>query len=215
MKFVFLILVPFITFAQDPWKNVYSEKAWQDRDDWQKPQEIIKQLNIREGSQVADVGCHEGYMTVKLAKTVGAGKVWAVDVDQSKLDKLKEHLTERKISNVTTVKGDYDNPKLSNNSLDAVVILDTYHEMDDHDKILQHIKTALKPGGRLVICEPIADARKDKARSEQEGRHELGMNYVLEDLAKAGFKILYKKENFVDRTKVKGDRMWIVTAQKP
>jgi tRNA A58 N-methylase Trm61 len=41
--------------------------------------------------------------------------------------------------------------------LDAVIILDTYHEMDDHDQILQHIKASLKSGGRLVLCEAIAD----------------------------------------------------------
>lgn len=95
---------------------------------------------------MADVGSHEGYMTVKLAAVVGsAGKVLAVDVSQSKLDKLKDHLSKRNITNVELIKGDYDNPKLPLNALDAVIILDTYHEMDDHDKILQHIKASLKP----------------------------------------------------------------------
>lgn len=215
MRFLLLFIIPCVLYAQDPWKNVYSQKAWAERDAWQKPQEIMKQLNIHEGSLVADVGCHEGYMTVKLAKAVGTkGKVFAVDIDQSKLDKLKINLSERKISNVTLIKGDDDNPNLATHSLDAVVIVDTYHEMDDHDKILQHVKTALKPGGRLVMCEPLADERKGKSRSDQESKHELGMNYALEDLEKAGFKILYKKEDFADRSKVKGDRMWIVTAQK-
>jgi ubiquinone/menaquinone biosynthesis C-methylase UbiE len=215
MRFLMLLLFPVTLVAQDPWKDVYSEKAWQERDAWQKPAEIIKQLNIRDGSTVADVGCHEGYMTIKLAKAVGLkGKVFAVDVEQSKLDKLKKHLEERKIGNVVAIKGDYDNPKLPPGSLDAVVILDTYHEMDDHDEILQHIKAALKSGGRLVICEPIAEERKDKSRKDQEARHELGMNYAVEDLVKAGFKIVSRQEKFADRTKVKGDWMWIVTAQK-
>ena len=215
MKFLLLLLLPCTLLSQDPWKNVYTESAWQERDTWQKPQELIRQLNIREGGAVADIGCHEGYMTMKLSKVVGGrGKVFAVEVDQSKLNKLKDHLEERKITNVKLVKGDNDNPKLPPQSLDAVVILDTYHEMDDHDKILQHIKVALKPGGRIVICEPIADQRKDKSRSEQEARHELGMNYALDDLTKGGFKIIYKNGNFVDRTKVKGDWMWIVVAKK-
>jgi ubiquinone/menaquinone biosynthesis C-methylase UbiE len=214
MKFL-LILFPLFVYGQDPWKNVYSEKAWAERDTWQKSQEIIRNLNLKAGSNVADIGCHEGYMTIKLSAVVGLkGKVFAVDIDQPKLDKLLVHLTQRKINNVTLVKGEEDDPKLPVNSLDAVVILDTYHEMDDHDEILQHIKSALKPGGRLVICEPIADERKDKPRATQEDRHELGMQYALADLTKAGFKILLKNENFVDRTKIKGDRMWLVTAQK-
>jgi ubiquinone/menaquinone biosynthesis C-methylase UbiE len=215
MKFLVLLLVPFALFSQDPWKNVYTENAWTERDTWQKPQELIKQLNLPDGGQVADIGCHEGYMTVKLAKAVGPkGKVYAVEIDQSRLDKLKNHLAERKITNVNLVKGDYDNPKLPVQSLDAVIILDTYHEMDDHDQILQHVKAALKTGGRIVICEPIAEDRKNKTRKEQENRHELGLNYALEDLTKAGFQIITKKEKFVDRTRVKGDTMWMIVARK-
>jgi SAM-dependent methyltransferase len=115
---------------------------------------------------------------------------------------------------VSLVKGDYDNPKLPARSLDAVIILDTYHEMDDHDEILLHIKASLKPGGRLVICEPIADERKNLSRSEQERKHELAMKFALEDLEKAGFQIINKQENFADRTAVKGDRMWIIVASR-
>lgn len=215
MKFLILLLFPLALFSQDPWKNVYTESAWAERDTWQKPADILKQLNIRAGSKVADIGCHEGYMTMKLSKVVGEkGKVFAVDVEQAKLDKLKNHLTAGKINNVNLVKGDYDDPKLPLLSLDAVIILDTYHEMDDHNEILQHVKAALKFGGRIVICEPIADERKSKSRSDQENRHELGMNFALDDLVKAGFHIIFKKENFVDRTKVKGDNMWIIVAQK-
>jgi precorrin-6B methylase 2 len=154
-------------------------------------------------------------MTVKLSKAVGKGKVYAVDVEQRKLDRLMENLEERKITNVILVKGEYDNPKLPLSSLDAVVILDTYHEMDEHDEILLHIKASLKPGGRLVICEPIADERQDLSRIEQERKHELAMKYVLEDLDRAGFSVIMKKERFADRTKVKGDSMWIVVTKKP
>jgi ubiquinone/menaquinone biosynthesis C-methylase UbiE len=127
---------------------------------------------------------------------------------------LKKHLSERKIENVNLIKGDYDNPKLPANVLDAAIILDTYHEMDDHDKILEHIKTALKYGGRLILCEPIAESRKKLTRAEQEKKHELGMNFALEDLKKAGFEIIVQKDPFVDRNKVKGDMMWIIVAQK-
>lgn len=212
---LFFILLAHYAHAQNPYTDVYKESAWAERDKWQKPQEIIRLMNIKAGSVVADVGCHEGYMTVKLANAVGgSGKVYAVDVEQYKLDRLKNHLEARKITNVSLVKGDYDNPKLPARSLDAVIILDTYHEMDDHDEILQHIKTSLKPGGRLVICEPIADERKNSSRTEQERKHELAMKFALEDLAKAGFQIVSKQENFVDRIAIKGDRMWIIVASR-
>jgi precorrin-6B methylase 2 len=212
--FILMLMSQSVT-GQDPWKNIYRESAWAERDTWQRPDEIIKLLKIKPGSHVADVGCHEGYMTVKLSAKVNEnGKVYAVDVDQSKLDLLKKHLSERKIENVNLIKGDYDNPKLPANVLDAAIILDTYHEMDDHDKILEHIKTALKYGGRLILCEPIAESRKKLTRAEQEKKHELGVNFALEDLKKAGFEIIVQKDPFVDRNKVKGDMMWIIVAQK-
>ena len=195
-------------FAQDSYKNVYTEGEWAARDKWQRADEIIKKMKIDTHSVVADIGCHEGYISFKLAKI--ATTVYAVDVDQSKLDKIDKH----KPSNMITVKGDYHNPKLPENSLDAVIILDTYHEMKDHDKILQHILASLKKGGRLVLCEPIAESRRDLTRADQEKKHELGMNYALDDLSKAGFTILEKTDPFVDREKIKGDKMWIIVAVK-
>ncbi|TXH24627.1 MAG: class I SAM-dependent methyltransferase [Cyclobacteriaceae bacterium] len=200
--------------AQDTWKDVYKENAWTDRDRWQKAEELISQLKLKPESKVADVGCHEGYMTIKLAAVVTAGQVFAVDVEQPKLDKLNTILTKRALQNVTTIKGDYDNPKLPVNTLDAVIILDTYHEMDDHDKILQHIKSALKPGGRLVLCEAIAESRRAVTRQEQERKHELSINFALADLQAAGFIIIKQQDPFVDRTAEKGDKMWLLVAEK-
>lgn len=217
IRFFILMLVFFAheSTGQDSWKNVYSESAWADRDKWQKAEELIRHLNLKPSDQVADVGCHEGYMTVKLSAIVGLkGKVFAVDVEKPKLDKLTTILATRNINNVQTIKGDYDDPKLPLNQLNAVIILDTYHEMDDHDKILQHIKNSLKPGGRLVMCEAIADTRRSATREDQEKKHELGMSFALQDLKKAGFTIVKQQDPFVDRTKEKGDKMWIIVATK-
>lgn len=217
IRFFILMLIFFAreSTGQDSWKNVYSESAWADRDTWQKAEELIKHLNLKPSDQVADVGCHEGYMTIKLSAVVGAsGKVFAVDVERPKLDKLTDILTKGNIKNVQIIKGDYDDPKLPVNQLDAVIILDTYHEMDDYDKILLHIKNSLKLGGRLVLCEAIADTRRNASRTDQERKHELGMNFALEDLKKAGFTIVKQQDFFVDRTKEKGDKMWIIVAKK-
>src|SRR5688500_2143913 len=106
---VILIFICLPGFGQDQWKNIYSYHAWDARDKWQKADELMKLLKIDEGSHVGDVGCHEGYMTFKPAAVVGnSGKVYAVDVDQSKLAKLKNHITERKVKHIEVIKGDYD-----------------------------------------------------------------------------------------------------------
>lgn len=212
--FLFIILC-MDARGQDPWKNIYSEHAWAERDKWQRSEELIRMLKISEGSRVADVGCHEGYMTFKLARVVGkSGIVYAVDVESGKIEKVRKRAEENNLSQIRVVKGDFNNPKLPPNVLDAVLILDTYHEMDDHEEILQHIKSALKKGGRLLICEPIAESRRQLSRAEQEQKHELSMGYALADLKRAGFKIDFQKDSFVDRMKEKGDRMWVVVAEK-
>lgn len=201
--------------AQDPWKNIYSQHAWAERDKWQKADELISLLKIKQGSHVADVGSHEGYMTFKLARKVGSkGVVYAVDLDQGKLDKIKQRATENNIGQIRTIKGRDDDPLLPVNALDAVLILDTYHEMDDHDDILQHIKASLKMGGRLLLCEPIADSRRSLSRTEQEQKHELALEFALDDLKKAGFEIVYQKDKYINRAKEKGDNMWVIVAEK-
>ena len=210
---LFLILICLSPLFQDQWKNVYTESAWAARDQWQKTDVLIKYLSLTGGSKIADIGCHEGYLTIKLSGIVGEmGKVYAVDVEKTKLDLLNANLQKREISNVTVVKGEYDNPLLPLNSLDAVVILDAYHEMNEYVKMLQHIKASLKSGGRLVLCEPIAEERRKLSRMDQKQKHELGMNFALEDLKKAGFSILKQQDPFVDRMKEKGDKMWVVVA---
>lgn len=211
----FWLLLPIISDAQDAWKDVYRESAWEQRDTWQRAEDIIKKLDIKPGSSVADVGSHEGYFTVKLAKVVGnEGRVYAVDISRDKIEKLKKHLAERKINNVTAIVGAENDPRLPNATLDAVLIVDTYHEMDDHEEILFAIKNALKPNGKLVVCEPISDERKNLSRTEQERKHELGMDFAVGDMKQAGFKIVFQQESFVDRLKEKGDKMWLIVCEK-
>lgn len=195
--------------------NIYSEENWEDRDKWQMPELIIEQLEVGFGDHVADIGCHEGYMTIKLANHVGTdGTVYAVDIKSYRLDNLKKNLEERGIESVKVIEGDYDDPKLPKDSLDAVLILDAYHEMDEFKKILKHIKSALREEGRLVILEPIRDSFRGKSRSAQEDKHEIEMRYVKEDLANAGFRIIKEQDPFIDRIKPKGDNLWVLVAVK-
>ena len=149
-RFLVLILLPSLSFAQ------YAEYEWAERDTWMNPSNIFEKASITKGSYVADIGCHEGYLSIHLAKRVGkGGRVFAVDVREDRLNALRENLKTRALFNVNVVLGDYDNPKLPKETLDAVIIMDTYHEMEDYMTILKHVKTSLKPGGRLVIIEKL------------------------------------------------------------
>ena len=154
-----LLIVYGCCHSQDAWKNIYSQHAWAERDQWQRADELIRLLDLHPGNAVADIGCHEGYMTFKLAKKIGKqGVVYAVDVSTSKLQKVEARAGENNITQIKTLQAEDNNPKLPEGALDAIIILDTYHEMDAHEEILQHIWKSLKPGGRLLICDPIAEA---------------------------------------------------------
>ena len=214
IKLILLLCFTFhLTTAQ--WKDIYKESAWKERDQWQQAERIIQALEVRKDSHVADVGSHQGYMTVKLARQIGEnGKVYAVDVDQWKLNKLEDILEERELrEKVKVIKGDYDDPKLPVGRLDAVLIMDTYHEMDDYKEILQHVKQSLKPGGKFVLIEPIADEREKWSRERQKGKHEIAIRYACKDLQKAGFKIIKEENPFIDRTGIKGDKLWMIVAE--
>lgn len=205
-----LCIFSFPTLAQ----NIYTEDTWAARDQWQRVPDILKAMGLKEGQTIADIGSHQGYMTFKFAEAVGDdGKVYAVDVSSRQLRVLDDLLKERKVENVETIRSDYDDPKLADNSIDYAFIMDAYHEMDDYEDILAHIKKALKPGGKLVIMEPIADDRRGLSRSSQEAKHEIDMKYVLADLKEAGYQVLRQEDPFIDRSEKKHDKMWLLIAE--
>lgn len=193
------------TFAQ------YTREDWDERDQWMDVQAIFELAGIEKGHQVADVGCHEGYLTFHLSRKVGeTGKVYAVDIQSYRLENLKEHLKQEKVNNVTVILGEEDNPKLPDNRLDAVIIMDTYHEMENHTEVLFHVKRALRPSGRILILEKLKTHQIGKSRKEQTKAHTLSPKYVRKELEEAGFSILREVNDFGDWKEEKDKPMWIL-----
>ncbi|MEP3209979.1 MAG: methyltransferase domain-containing protein [Maribacter sp.] len=189
----------------------YTEEDWEERDTWMNVAEIFALAEIEKGDQVADVGCHEGYLSFHLSKQVGAtGKVFAVDVAAYRLDRLKEYIKERNVDNIEVVLGDYDDPKLSEGSLDAVIVMDTYHEISDYMTVLGHIKKALKPNGKILILEKLKQHKRGKSREEQVQGHTLSSKYVKQELQEAGFSITKEVKDFGDWQENEEKQMWIV-----
>jgi len=125
-----------------------------ERDLEEDPDRAINVLKIEKGSTVADVGAGSGYMTIKLSKKVGPqGKVYANDIQPGMLDLLNKRLVKSKITNVTTVLGTQDDPKLPAGALDLILMVDVYHELSQPQVMLRQLRAALKPGGRLVLLE--------------------------------------------------------------
>jgi ubiquinone/menaquinone biosynthesis C-methylase UbiE len=131
--------------------------GWLERDERieeEAPDAAIGILAIAKGAAVADIGAGSGYMTVRLAARVGPqGRVYANDIQPQMLDLLRRRLAQEKITNVTLVQGDIDDPKLPDASVDLELMVDVYHELSRPQAMLQRLRQALRPGGRLALVE--------------------------------------------------------------
>ena len=124
-----------------------------DRDVWQRPEQIMDALQIAEGSVVADLGAGSGWFTIRLARRVGPnGKVYAEDIQQPMVSAMNLRIKREGLEKIVrTVLGTASDPSLPRNALDAVLIVDAYHEMEDPVVLLRNVGASLKPGGRLGI----------------------------------------------------------------
>jgi ubiquinone/menaquinone biosynthesis C-methylase UbiE len=189
----------------------YGKNDWKERDVWMDTPKLFQYAQIGTGSVVADVGCHEGYLSIRLAKKIGpSGKVYAVDVREDRLQRLKENVALDKLSNIEAILGDYDDPKLPLNALDAIFVIDTYHEIDAYQAMLAHLKKSLKKGGRLLILEKLKEHAKDESRENQTAAHTLSLKYVKEELLASGFKIDHEIGDFGKWNREADKTMWIL-----
>lgn len=123
-----------------------------DRDAWQKPDQIMDALAIADGSAVADIGAGAGWFTIRLARRVGPnGVVYAQDVQRQMLEAIRRRVAREGLRNVETRLGVGSAPNLPERSLDAVLVVDVYPEVEDRVTFLRNLAAALKPGGRLGI----------------------------------------------------------------
>jgi ubiquinone/menaquinone biosynthesis C-methylase UbiE len=129
-----------------------------DRAEWWKPELIMDELTIAEGDKVADLGAGGGWFTIHLARRVGPnGRVYAEDIQALMIDSLARRVRREGFTNVETVVGTATDPKLPAGALDAVLIADAYHEMNDPARpdviltLLGNIVRSLKPQGRLGV----------------------------------------------------------------
>jgi predicted methyltransferase len=170
------------------------------RDEWQNVDGIFAAMQVKPGAVVADVGAGDGYFTTRLSKAVGdSGRVYAVDVNPVSIGRLRTRLTEAGLRNVEIVQGDVDDPKLPAAAIDAALIVNAYHEMDQYPAMLAKLRGALKPDGRLVIVEPISESRRHRPRAEQTKNHEIAMDLVIADAREAGFVGVAAQDPFVSR----------------
>jgi precorrin-6B methylase 2 len=131
--------------------------SWLEREEREKEERtdlLIKELDVKPGMTVADIGAGTGYFSRRIAPLLGsAGRVFAVDVQPQMVTLLERLAAKDKITNITAVLGESAQVKLADASIDLAIMVDVYHELEYPYEMMQSIVKALKPGGRLVFVE--------------------------------------------------------------
>jgi SAM-dependent methyltransferase len=123
-----------------------------DRAEWQKPDQIMDALRIADGSIVADIGAGAGWFTIRLARRVGPnGVVYSEDVQREMLEATRRRVTREGLRNVQVRLGTEIDPNLPTATIDAVLVVDAYQEVNDRVTFLRSLKRAIKPNGRIGI----------------------------------------------------------------
>jgi predicted methyltransferase len=178
-----------------------------ERDEWQKPSELISRLSLKNGDVVADVGSGAGYFSLKLSPVVGrSGTVLAVDVRKMPLAFLWIRALLAGLHNIRVIVGESDNPHLPAGTVDVVLIANTYHEFAAPESMLDHTLKSLRPGGRLVVID-----RSWSGRSEVEHQHQISPAAVEAQLRQKGLKILEREDQFIRRPE---EQWWLLIAQR-
>jgi predicted methyltransferase len=163
-----------------------------DRDAWQKPDQIMDALGIADGSTVADIGAGAGWFTIRLARRIGPnGVVYAQDVQRQMLEAIRRRVAREGLRNVETRLGVGSVPNLPERSLDAMLVVDVYPEVEDRVTFLKNLAAALKPTGRVGIVN-YKPGRGGPGPAQDEGVRVASAD-VEEDALAAGLRVLARQ----------------------
>lgn len=151
------------------------------RDEKLQPNRIMDVLGMKEGSSVADIGAGSGWFTVRAARRVGNnGAVYAVEINSEYLKYIEDRAKRENFPNIRTILGKEDDPLLPANSIDAVLLLRTYHEVAQPILLLKRTREAMRPGALLGIIDRNGDA----------DAHGVDKAIVIEEAGRAGFELV-------------------------
>jgi ubiquinone/menaquinone biosynthesis C-methylase UbiE len=152
-----------------------------------KPDEVIKALDIKNGTVMADIGAGSGAMTRRFAKVVAPkGKVYAVDIDGEILDYLKEEARKQNLTSIVTIKSTEDDPMLPKDSIELAFFSDTTHHIAHRVVLYRNLMPALKKGGRMAIIDVGPDAPGHPHKAEEL----VPKDQVIREAEEAGFRFV-------------------------
>jgi SAM-dependent methyltransferase len=186
-----------------PYAGDLSIFEYPDRDRKLQIDRVMKLLGIGKGKRVADIGAGSGWFTVRAARKVGvAGTVFAEDINPEAVKYIDQRAAKENLGNVRTVLGTTDDTKLAPDSVDAVLIMKTYHEFARPVPLMEGVRAALRPGARVGIID------RDGNGSGQD--HGVPQATVVREMAAAG----YVQVGAYDFTKADGQDYFLIFRAK-
>lgn len=153
-----------------------------ERQEWQKPEEIVRLMEIEPGMTVADLGAGTGYFLSYLSEATGAsGRVLALDVEEGLVHFMTERARREAWGNVEARRISPDDPGLEAGSVDRILIVNTWHHIDDRGAYSAKLRHALKPGGRVYVV----DLTKESPTGPPP-EHRLSAQRILGELGQGG-----------------------------
>lgn len=153
-----------------------------ERDQWQKPDEVIAALSFKGNEIVVDIGSATGYFPIRFAQKLKEGKVYGIDIEQSMVDFLNQRAKEEGIPNLLSILGKPDDPLIPE-SADIIFICDTYHHIEKRIDYFSRLKESFKPDGRLVIV----DFVKGDIPVGPPDHMKLSEQAIISELSEAGY----------------------------
>ena len=145
--------------------------------------QLLKNLGIKSGMLIADIGAGSGYHSALLSKMVGTGKVFAVDVEPEMIAYLNERIKQEKLSRIVPVLSTEQKVSLPENTVDIMLLVDVYHEFSYPYEMALSMRSALKPGGKLVLVE----FRSEDQTVPIKTIHKMSETQAIKELRAAGF----------------------------
>jgi len=161
----------------------------------EQPDKIVQFMGLKDGDIVADIGCGNGFFTLRLAKEIGPhGVVFAVDVQQGMLDQLNKRQKELSVSSIYPILGRFEDPLLPPGKVDWILLVDAYHEFSNPKPMLARMKECLAPGGRVALVEYRGEQGSSKAAFPIPHDHAMTVDRVMSEWRPAGFELVTSVE---------------------
>src|SRR3954471_23062806 len=168
----------------------YSGAEWLTRESREREEDcktLLAALNVKPGDTVCDLGCGNGFYTLKLAKLVGKdGRVVAVDIQPEMLELLKAAAKAEKITNIEPALGTVTDPKLPEGKIDLMLLVDVYHEFSNPEEMLAAIRKSLKTNGRVAL----AEFRAEDPKVPIKPLHKMTKAQIMKEFTSNGFKLV-------------------------